>query len=107
MYKNASTALPVAWQGILAAVEADWNSPQYGDGLRSIQRPCPCMGMILGLSSANKALRTSSGWCPPQDATFGQMARVAIAYIERRPERMHEDFRSLAVEVMHEAWPCK
>ncbi len=24
-----------------------------------------------------------------------------------RPERMHEDFRALAVEAMQKAWPCK
>jgi hypothetical protein len=35
------------------------------------------------------------------------MVRVAVAYIERRPQRMHEDFRMLAVEAFHEAWPCK
>jgi hypothetical protein len=32
---------------------------------------------------------------------------VVVAYIERRPQRMHEDFGVLAVEALHEAWPCK
>jgi hypothetical protein len=27
--------------------------------------------------------------------------------VEARPERMHEDFRALAVEAMQKAWPCK
>jgi Rap1a immunity proteins len=44
--------------------------------------------------------------CRPQGVTTGQMVRVVVAYIERRPERMHEDFRRLAIEAWHEAWPC-
>jgi hypothetical protein len=34
-------------------------------------------------------------------------SQVIIAYIEARPQRMHEDFRVLAVEAMQKAWPCK
>jgi len=45
--------------------------------------------------------------CPPQNVTTGHTVRVVIAYIERRPERMHEDFRGLALEAIHEAWPCR
>jgi Rap1a immunity proteins len=44
--------------------------------------------------------------CRPNTATGEQMIRVALAYIERRPERMHEDFRTLVIEAWHEAWPC-
>jgi hypothetical protein len=36
-----------------------------------------------------------------------QGTQVIIAYIEARPQRMHEDFRVLAVEAMQKAWPCK
>jgi hypothetical protein len=32
---------------------------------------------------------------------------VVLAYIQRRPQRMHEDFQDLAIEAFHEAWPCK
>jgi hypothetical protein len=44
--------------------------------------------------------------CRPQGVTIGQMVGVVVGYIERRPERMHEDFRGLAIEAWHEAWPC-
>jgi len=38
---------------------------------------------------------------------FGQMLSVALAYIERRPQRGHEEFAELAIEAWREAWPCK
>jgi len=46
-------------------------------------------------------------FCPPAGATIKQRIQVIIAYIEARPQRMHEDFRVLAVEAMQKAWPCK
>src|SRR5215467_6714838 len=33
--------------------------------------------------------------------------RDIYVLFEARPERMHEDFRVLAVEAMQKAWPCK
>jgi Ssp1 endopeptidase immunity protein Rap1a len=45
--------------------------------------------------------------CPPKEVTIGQSVRVVLAYIERRPQRMHENFRGLTVEAIHEAWPCR
>jgi hypothetical protein len=38
---------------------------------------------------------------------LAEKARVAVTYVEARPERMSEDFRVLAVEAMQKAWPCK
>ena len=46
-------------------------------------------------------------FCPPAGAIIKQRIQVIIAYIEARPQRMHEDFRVLAVEAMQRAWPCK
>ena len=33
------------------------------------------------------------------------MVRIVVAYIERYPQRMHENFKRLALEAMREAWP--
>src|SRR5262249_24955716 len=65
-----------------------------------------CAGIISGLAYTVKFLPPDSSSCTPQGVTTGEMVRVVVAYIERRPERMHEDFRRLAVEAWHEAWPC-
>src|SRR5262245_24460595 len=62
-----------------------------------------CIGMIEGV-----ALLANYGvFCPPAGATIKQRIQVIIAYIEARPQRMHEDFGVLAVEAMQKAWPCK
>jgi hypothetical protein len=66
-----------------------------------------CDGTLLGLGYFIKELPPDRSSCPPQGATTRQVIRVVVAYIERRPQRMHEDFRNLAVEAMHEAWPCR
>jgi hypothetical protein len=43
----------------------------------------------------------------PAGVTQGQMAQVVIRYIEARPNRLHEPFRSLALEALLDAWPCR
>jgi Ssp1 endopeptidase immunity protein Rap1a len=58
-----------------------------------------CIGMLEGA-----ALLV---FCPPPGAIIKQRIQVIIAYIEARPQRMHEDLRVLAVEAMQKAWPCK
>ena len=55
-----------------------------------------CAGIISGLAYTVKFLPPNSSSCRPESVTTGQMVRVVVAYIERRPERMHEDFRRLA-----------
>lgn len=47
------------------------------------------------------------GICMPGNSTIGQNAAVAIAYIEKRPERWHEPFPDLVVEALRAAWPCR
>jgi Rap1a immunity proteins len=65
-----------------------------------------CAGIISGLAYTAKFLPPDTSSCRPQGVTIGQMVGVVVGYIERRPERMHEDFRRLAIEAWHEAWPC-
>jgi hypothetical protein len=66
-----------------------------------------CVGIIHGISYLSEYLPPDVRSCPPKGATAAQTIRVVLAYIERRPQRMHEDFRELAIEALHEAWPCK
>jgi len=66
-----------------------------------------CAGILIGLNYFINELPPDRRSCPPDGVKLSQAARVVLAYIERRPQRMHEDFRTLAVEAMHEAWPCK
>jgi hypothetical protein len=66
-----------------------------------------CVGVIRSLMRASGYLTPHLRSCLPSGVTSGQMVRVVLAYIERRPQRMHEDFVFLAIEAAHEAWPCK
>jgi hypothetical protein len=47
------------------------------------------------------------GFCQPTGANVGQTIRVVVAYIDQQPARMHEDFESLALEALQQAWPCR
>ncbi len=47
------------------------------------------------------------GICPPVGATIGQGVRVVVAYVDKRPARLRDDFTALAIEALKEAWPCK
>ena len=59
-----------------------------------------CSGKIDGVEwSADEV-------CAPRGSTHGQSIRVVVAYIARRPERMHESFNELALEALIAAWPC-
>jgi Ssp1 endopeptidase immunity protein Rap1a len=62
-----------------------------------------CIGMVEGV-----ALLANYGiFCPPTGTIIKERMQVMIAHIEARPQRLHEDFRVLAVEAMQEAWPCR
>ena len=49
----------------------------------------------------------SRGICPPGRATVGSAVSVIVAYIDQRPERLHEQFETLALEALQQSWPCK
>ncbi len=90
----------VAAAVFLSASAASDRAPGDVDGVFAAGR---CIGLMQGLGFASRLL----GACPPDEVTVAQRARVAVTYVEARPDRMHEDFRALAVEAMREAWPCK
>jgi Rap1a immunity proteins len=69
-----------------------------------------CMSLIDGLdyeASWSKGLFKKAFFCIPTAVTLGQKIRVVVAYIDKHPETMHEDFRQLAMSALIETWPCK
>jgi hypothetical protein len=65
---------------------------------------------VLALSGEGQVIALKRNWsCAdiPDGVTVGQELRVVIRYIEARPNRMHEPFRSLALEALLDAWPCR
>jgi hypothetical protein len=65
-----------------------------------------CAGMVHALAGMAHILPPNYQACAPDTSTARQLALVVLRYIEARPRRMHEDFRLLAVEAFHDAWPC-
>jgi Rap1a immunity proteins len=51
--------------------------------------------------------RTNFNVCMPEGVTMGQAIRVVVAYIDEHPERIHERFETLAIEVLQHSWPCQ
>jgi Rap1a immunity proteins len=68
-----------------------------------------CIGLIDGIAlmmsdfPPEEKEKTS---CPPRKVKLEQTVQAVITYIEARPERMHENFKMLVIEAIHDAWPC-
>jgi hypothetical protein len=43
----------------------------------------------------------------PKGATVEQGVRVIVRYIEARPQRCTNRLCFLAIEALHDAWPCR
>lgn len=78
-----------------------------------------CFGQVSGLSMFARSvkllqdeeqsvtLRRFACADIPREVPPEQRVRVVIAYIEARPERMHERFEFLALEALRMTWPCR
>jgi hypothetical protein len=63
-----------------------------------------CVGALEVLDALSE---DTKAYCAPDATNNLERARIVVAYIEARPDRMKEDFRLLANEAMANAWPCK
>ena len=61
-----------------------------------------CAGIVVGLSFMGEL----HGICLPPDTTSQQATSVVVQYIDGRPARIDEDFRSFVVEALRASWPC-
>ena len=66
-----------------------------------------CSGIVHALTGITAYL--TGGWqsCIPPSSNASQSTRVVLKFLDDHPERMHEDFRELALEAFHQAWPCR
>jgi hypothetical protein len=68
-----------------------------------------CVGIVDGIEftmSEYPPDEKDLAVCPPNDLTLKEIVLVVIKYIDERPERMNENFKKLAIEAIHDAWPC-
>ena len=66
-----------------------------------------CAGLIEGLAFLARRATPPHRSCRPAGVTTGQVARTIVRWLKQRPRRWHENFKYLALEAMHETWPCK
>ncbi len=62
-----------------------------------------CSGIVEGFVFAGKGVDV----CAPNAVTTEQAVRIVVQYIDKRPARINDDFRRLALEALRAAWPCK
>jgi Rap1a immunity proteins len=68
-----------------------------------------CVGIIDGIAlmmSDFPPEEKGKSSCPSSKVKLEQIVRAVITYIEARPERMHENFKALVIDAIHDAWPC-
>jgi Rap1a immunity proteins len=107
----AALALTATMAG---AAEKDMSSANFTmRGCRDFLRPAlptnaieafdagNCAGIVEGINFVDEST------CMPKGVTAEQSVRVVVAYIDARPARMHESFKSLALEALRAAWPCR
>ena len=68
-----------------------------------------CKGMLDTILFMSGILRDYPPVCfeMPSSFTIEQAARIVVRYIEAHPKKMDEALQSLAIEALHNAWPCK
>jgi hypothetical protein len=68
-----------------------------------------CLGMLDTLAFTSSYWDDRPWLCSdfPKGVTTQQAARVVVRYAENHPERLHEPLIWLAMQALHDAWPCK
>ena len=75
---------------------------KVGESEQEVSLRSFCLGIVAGLSFMGEL----HGICVPSDTTSQQAASVVVQYIDGRPARTDEDFRSFAIEALRANWPC-
>ena len=57
-----------------------------------------CVGQVVALSQYS---------CRPATASYLQLTTVVVRWLDQHPQRWNENFNSLVLLALQEAWPCK
>jgi len=69
-----------------------------------------CEGIVETLQYIQPLLDAKYGkarYCLPPDVAAEQEIGVVVRYLQSHPERLQEEGRTLALDALHEAFPCK
>lgn len=69
-----------------------------------------CFGLIQGIKDLNTLYRVkdegSAFFCPPDEVTLGQAARIIIKYMRDNPNKLHMPDSILIIAALEDAYPC-
>ena len=69
-----------------------------------------CVGILQTLGYMQPLLDPKygkAGYCLPQGLPYAQEVRVVVTYLQSHPERLQEEGSTLALDALHQAFPCK
>ena len=69
-----------------------------------------CVGMLQTLTYIQPLLDPKyarAHYCLPQGSSHEQEVQVVVTYLQSHPERLQEEGRTLALDALHHAFPCK
>ena len=69
-----------------------------------------CVGMLQTLTYIQPLLDPKygkAGYCLPQGLASEQEVQIVVTYLQSHPERRQEEGRTLALDALHQAFPCK
>ena len=66
-----------------------------------------CGGFFSGLIFYSMRLPDPARFCPPDTATVREAIFLVITQVEKRPELMYDDIRTIAPVALRVDWPCK
>ncbi len=69
-----------------------------------------CIGILQTLRYIQPLLDPKygkAGYCLPEGLPYEQAVRVVVTYLQSHPERQQEEGSTLALDALHQAFPCK
>jgi Rap1a immunity proteins len=66
-----------------------------------------CIGFVQAILNIRPRLERLSNFCPPNDTTTEQAARVMLKFLDDHPEDTHLRPEFLAVRAFQTTWPCR
>jgi hypothetical protein len=66
-----------------------------------------CLGYLDGVLESAVAPNKERFLCIPENVPTIQAARIVVKYLQGNPQRLHEDRKTLVVNALQQAFPCK
>jgi hypothetical protein len=66
-----------------------------------------CIGFVQAILNIRPRLDKQSNFCPPNETTTEQAARVMLKFLDDHPEEAHLRPEFTAVRAFQTMWPCR